>query len=83
MATKNMSDELARQSAFEAVYGTTFNQWVETKAITWVKEALGIPSYQSGRMALPKSSISKISIDKTAVRKNRNTRSLKDRALNV
>jgi hypothetical protein len=45
MATKNMSDELARQSAFESVYGTSFNQWVETKAITWVKEALGIPRY--------------------------------------
>jgi predicted outer membrane repeat protein len=42
-AVGNNPSELARQRAFERIYGISFNQWVEDKAIVWMKEALGIP----------------------------------------
>jgi hypothetical protein len=82
-SSKNTSDDSVRQSAFERVYGTSFTRWMETKAITWVKEALGIPNFQSGRLAAPKSSTTKIQPEKAPTQVNKNTKSLRDRAFHV
>jgi hypothetical protein len=82
-SSKNTSDDSVRQSAFERVYGTSFTRWMETKAITWVKEALGIPNFQSGRLAAPKSSTTKVQPEKATGGLLKITRSWRDRAFHV
>jgi hypothetical protein len=75
-STKNTSDEFVRQSAFENIYGTTFTKWMETKAINWIKEALGIPNFQGARLAELKSPTAKVQIDRGSKQmvKNRGSR---------
>jgi hypothetical protein len=72
-AVGNNPSELARQRAFERIYGISFNQWVEDKAIVWMKEALGIPYLLT----------SKNQLDGGARKMLKNTVLLRNRALHV
>ena len=67
-STKNTSDDFVRQGAFERIYGTSFSRWVESKAITWVKEALGIPNFKSSSLTEPKPASTEIRQKKLQVR---------------
>jgi predicted outer membrane repeat protein len=66
-STMGTSDHLVRQIAFERIYGRSFSSWIEERAIVWVKGALGIPSFQNGRLAAPKTLVSGTQKEKTAI----------------
>jgi hypothetical protein len=82
-AAQNNAGEMAQQRSFEEIYGISFNQWLENKAITSKKEALGIPNFQSGRLAEPKFSIPKDQINTGSKQRINKRGSLQERVFHV
>jgi len=82
-ASEENPDDKAQQSSFERVYGLTFNRWVESKGVEWMKEALGVPDSQVKPMDEPKYSILKNPVDSSSNQKAKNRGSLRERVFHV